>query len=325
MKVAAWLLVLAAFLPLADAAELPHYRPAQAVAGEIRIWGSPDDAALIKAWDDGFRKFHRGARLATMLHGYESALASIYTGAADIAFVARELRKPVDTMAFQWVKLYAPSTIEVANAGVRSTRPASNLAVFVHPDNPIAGLTVAQLDGIFGAEHKRAGRDLRTWGELGLAGEWRDRPIRALAPQVTTIAALFFRQAVLNGSFKWNEDMREFPTEAEALAEVARDPSAITYACNGVATAAVKAVPLAAADDAKPVALTAQTAADRSYPLSRVVIVAFDRAPEKHLDPKVHEFLRYVLSNEGQEAIARDGAYVPLTPHDARVQRKKLE
>ena len=320
-----WIPVLLVFAQVASAAELPHYKAGEGVSGEIRLWGSPDDAALVSAWDEGFRKFHPQARIAARFHGPESTLASLYTGVADVAFVARELRLPVDTMAFQWTKLYAPMTVEVANAGVHGARLAANLAVFVNSANPIAGLTVAQLDGVFGAEHKRGGANLRHWGDLGLEGEWRDREIHVLAPKVNSIAALFFRRAILDNSFKWNESLREYDDEAAALAEVARDPSAIVYARAGSAVAGAKMLPIAAAPGAPFIALDEKTAADRSYPLSRVVIVAVDRPPGKPLDPRVREFLRFVLSAEGQAGIARDGAYVPLAEHDARVQRKRLD
>jgi phosphate transport system substrate-binding protein len=195
----------------------------------------------------------------------------------------------------------------------------------VNPANPLAGLDVAQLDGIFGAEHKRSPANLRRWGDLGLEGEWRERPIHVVAPPVTSIPALFFRRTVLGNSFKWNESLREFADEKAALEEVARDPSAIAYARASSIRDGVKMLPLAATAGAPYVALDDKTAADRSYPLSRVVIVAIDRAPGKPLDPLVHEFLRYVLSAEGQADVARDGAYVPLLPHDARTQGKRLD
>ena len=316
----------AALAPLASlAAELPHYKPEVAVSGPIRIWGSPDDAGLLADWDRGFREFQPGANLATSLHGSESALAGIYTGVADIAFVGRELRLPVDNMAFQWVKLYKPTVIEVANAGLSSQRIAAGLAIFVHRDNPIAGLTMQQLDGIFGAEHKRSAANIRTWGDLGVGGAWHDTPIHVVTPPVESIPALFFRRTVLGDSFKWNEKLSEFPSAKEAIAALEHDPSAVAFAPMVAATSAVRAVPIAARMGDPFVALSPRSASDRSYPLSRTVIVAIDHAPGKSLDPKVREFLRYVLSAEGQAAVARDGAYVVLEPRDALAQRKALE
>jgi phosphate transport system substrate-binding protein len=313
-----------AFAAIAQCAIAAGYQPQQPVSGDIRIWGAPEDRALVAQWDAGFRKHNPQARVVAQLHGPESALAGIYTGVADIAFIGRELRLPTDNMAFQWVKLYRPTTVEVANAGLKAKRPAEALGVFVHPDNPIAGLTVAQLDAIFGAEHKRGPANARTWGDVGLAGEWAARPIHVLAPPVTTIPALFFRKLVLDDSFKWNPDMKEMPDDTQALAAVARDSTAIAYAPMVATTGAVRAVPLAKSGGAF-VKLTEQSAADRSYPLSRVVIVAVDRAVGKPLDPRVREFLRYVLSDEGQAAIARDGAYVPLQPGAVQKQLKVLD
>ena len=309
----------------AFAAELAPYAPQQQVQGDIRVWGSPEDAQLIKLWDAGFRKYQPEAHVVAELHGPESTMASIYTDVADIAFVGRELRLPVENMAFQWVKLYRPTTIEVANGSVASDRLAGNIGVFVHPENPLRGLTLTQLDGIFGAQHKRGGRNLRTWGDVGLTGEWRDRPIHVRAPSVDSIPALYFRHTVLDDSFKWNATLQEYSSDGDAIAAVAGDPLAIAYGRMGVAPRGVKSVPLARAPGASFVALAPETAADRSYPLARPVIVAIDRKPNTPLDPKVREFMRYVLSADGQEAIARDGAYVPLSEKTAQQQLQRLE
>src|SRR5258706_14114528 len=223
--------ILIAVIPaaLAQWASAAGYEPQQQVGGDIRIWGSPADRGLVALWEEGFRKHHPDAHVVASLYGPESALASIYTGVADIAFIGRELRLPTDNMAFQWVKLYGPTTVEVANAGLKATRPAEALGVFVHPDNPIAGLTVPQLDAIFGAEHKRGPANARTWGDVGLTGEWAARSIHVIAQPVTSIPALYFRRTVLDDSFKWNADMAE-RDGAQAVDAVARDTGAIAYA-----------------------------------------------------------------------------------------------
>jgi phosphate transport system substrate-binding protein len=309
----------------ATAAGVETYQPQKEVRGDIRVWGSPEDAGLLKLWDQGFRKHHHDAHVVAEPHGPESTIAALYTDVADVAFVGRELRLPVENMAFQWVKLYPITTIEVANAGLTGNRLAGSIAVFVHPDNPLRGLTLAQLDGIFGAEHKRGTGDLRTWGDIGLTDQWRERPIHVLAPAVDSIAALFFRRTVLENSLKWSTALQEFPTDETAIAAVARDPSAIAYGRMCVASSGVRALPLAAKAGDSFVTLTAATAGDRSYPLARSVIVAINRKPDQPLAPKVREFLRYVLSEEGQAAVAQDGAYVPLAPKSAQQQLKHLD
>ncbi len=309
---------------LQSAALATPYQPQQPVSGDIRIWGSPEDGALIALWNDDFHKHHPNALVTASLHGPDSAMAGIYTGVAELAFVGRELRLPVESMAFEWVKLHKPATVEVANASLTAPRVAANLAVFVHPSNPLVGLSLQQLDAIFGGEHKRGGANVRTWGDLGLVGEWRERPIRVLGPAVDSVPALFFRKVVLKDSFKWNPALQE-ANEAEGLAALASDPAAIAYAPMAAGRSSdVKALPLAASGTDF-VALTAQSAADRSYPLARAVHIAFDRAPGKPVDPRVREFLRYVLSDEGQAAVARDGAYVPLQAASAQRQLKGLD
>ncbi|HZZ92167.1 MAG TPA: substrate-binding domain-containing protein [Usitatibacter sp.] len=318
-------LAVLALAALAFGASATPYQPHDTVKGEIRIWGSPEDGTLVKLWADGFTQRQPNAHVSAELHGPESTVASLYTDVGDIAFVGRELRLPVENMAFQWVKLYALTTVEVANAGLDAQRLAGNIAVFAHPANPIAGLTVEQLDGIFGAEHKRGTRNLRTWGDLGLTGEWADRPIEVKAPKVDSITAIFFRHAVLKGSFKWNASLTEFPTEAAAVAAVANDANAIAYARMANAREGVKTVPLAQRAGEPFVALTRQSAVDRTYPLARSVIVAIDRKPNQPLDPKVREFLRYVLSDEGQAAVAIEGSYLPLTAAEARRVSAKLD
>ncbi|WP_083748768.1 substrate-binding domain-containing protein [Pelomonas sp. KK5] len=317
--------LLAYALMLAQGMALPAvaapYQPQSTVDGEIRVWGSPDDAALLARWGEGFRQLQPKAHLKATLHGPDSAMAGLYTDVADLAFIGRELRLPVESMAFEWTKLRKPAVVDVANAGIAAQRVAANLAVFVHPDNPLAGLTLQQLDAVFGAEHKRgAAANARTWGDLGLSGLWAARQIRVLAPPVDSIPGLFFRRAVMLNSFKWNPALEEMASETQALAVLASDPAAIVVAPMAIATPAVKALPLAAKAGEPFVPLTRASAADHSYPLARTVHIAYDHK----LTPPVREFLAYVLSDEGQAAVAAEGGYLPLLPEQALASLKGL-
>jgi phosphate transport system substrate-binding protein len=318
---------LAAVVTLDGAAEstLPVYAPGAAVAGDIRVWGSPADAGLLEDWEAGFRKAHPAARIVATLHGPESTMAGLYTGVADIAFLAREMRLPLESMAYEWVKLSKPFTVEIANAGVRTPRPAAVLGVFVARDNPLTHVSLGELDGIFGAEHRRAARNVRTWGELGLEGPWSGRAIRPYSRRIDDVAVEFFRRRVLDDSYRWNPDLVEAETDAELFAAIARDPSGIAVAPLAAATGAVQTVAVAATDGGPYLLPTAASVADRSYPLTRAVTMAVDRAPGKPLAANVREFLRFVLSAEGQAAVARDGAYVPLRAADAQLQLRRLD
>jgi phosphate transport system substrate-binding protein len=308
------------------AGELAAYRAEREVSGTIRVWGSPADRWLIEHLEAGFRKFQPGVTFAYNLHGPESTFAGVYTGAADLAFMAREMRVPMEAMAFEWVHHYKAFEVEIANAGLGAGRPAVNLAVFVHRDNPLTRLTLQQLDGIFGAECRSDRSNLRKWGDVSAGEGWRERPIHVYGPALDSIPALYVRTSVLGGSRKWNPDYREVTTGwSDVLASVAHDPVGIAFAPALLGNQGVKPIKLAADSSGPFYGLTTETAAARTYPLARVVTVALDREPGKPIDPKVKEFLRYTLSREGQEVVARDQAYIPLNTQSARRQLERLE
>jgi phosphate transport system substrate-binding protein len=308
--------------------ELTAYHAEREVSGTIRVWGSVADRLLIEHLEDGFRTFLPDITFANNLHGPESTFAGVYTGVADLAFMAREMRVPMETMAFEWVHHYKAFEVEIANAGLGAARPAANLAVFVHRNNPITRLTLRQLDGIFGGESSADRSNLRKWGDVSASASaaWKDRPIHVYGPALDSIPALYIRTRVMGGSRKWNADYREVTTGwSDVLASVARDPVGITFAPALPGNPGVKHVALAADDSGPFYALTAETAAARTYPLTRVVTVALDRQPDKPIDPKVKAFLRYILSREGQETFARDRTYIPLDAHSAQRQLERLE
>jgi len=306
--------------------ELAVFRAEANVSGTIRVWGSPADRLLIENLEERFRTLQPDITFANNLHGPESTFAGVYTGAADLAFMAREMRVPMETMAFEWVHHYKAFEVEIANGGLDGSRPAANLAVFVHKDNPLVRLTLHQLDGVFGAESRTGRSDLRKWGDVSADEGWKDRPIHVYGPVLDSISALYVRTTVLGGSRKWNPDYREVTTGwSDVLTSLAHDPVGIAFAPAVPGNQGVKQIELAADERGPFYALTAETVAARTYPLARLVTVVLDRGPGKPIDPKVKEFLRYVLSREGQDVIARDRAYIPLSARNARQQLERLE
>ncbi|HYR55572.1 MAG TPA: substrate-binding domain-containing protein, partial [Myxococcaceae bacterium] len=312
-----WMFGVAALLCAAPAFPEPQ-------GGEIRIWGSPADRKLLGEWERGFQKLHPGVRFSESLHGPESTIAGVYTGVADLGLMAREIRLPVEKMAFEWVHRYAPFLVEVANAGLQPGRPSANLAIIVHRDNPLSRLDLAQLDGILGAEHKRGHPNVRRWGDLGLQGEWQDRAIHLYGPAVDSIPALHLRTVVMRDSHKWSPDYRELGGDREIVDAVARDPGGIGYAPLP-SGGEVKALELCPDACGRSYALTAENVKSRVYPLSRVISVVLDRAPGKPVPLKLKEFLRYILSAQGQAAVMRDGAYIPLSVESAKQQLARLD
>ena len=299
-------------------------------ASTIRIWASPADGALLGKLETGFRRSHAEVRFANTLHGPESTFASVNMDVADIAFMGRELRVPLETMAFEWEHHYAPFEIEIANAGLGAERgsdhPGVNLAFVVNRRNPLACLTLREADEVFAADHRRGGANVRSWGGLGLTGTWSARPVHVYGPPLAGYAAVFIRERVLGRSRKWNAHYHAVSGGWRPLLKaIARDPDGIAYAPPVPGHAGVKALRLAAQAGGACVVLDARTAVARTYPLARTIDVALDRRPGTSLSPVVEKFMRYVLSREGQRVIARDGVYLPLSAASAQTQLQRLQ
>ncbi|HET9018906.1 MAG TPA: hypothetical protein VFN46_04935 [Acetobacteraceae bacterium] len=308
---------------------LPPYRAHGQVSGTIRVWGSPDDGWLIEELQAAFRKYQPAVRFADTLHGPESTFAAVYMDVADIAFMAREIRVPLETMGFEWVHHYPPFEVQIANAGLGvphgPERPAIDLAAFVNAANPLTCATLRQLDDIFAADHRRGGINIRRWGQLRLTGAWARRPIHVYGLAPTDTSSVYVRQSVLDGSRKWNPGYRTVAGGwSELLETVARDPDGIAFAPPVPGNAGVRALQLAAAAGGPCRALTPRAAEARTYALTRTVDVALDRRPGASLAPRVREFLRFILSREGQRIIVSDGAYLPLGAATLRQQRERL-
>ena len=224
--------------------------------------------------------------------------------------------------------------------------------------NILTRLTLQQLDGIFGAERsagmrgfqwtpsdgRGAQEDIRTWGQLGLKGEWAHKPIQTYghAPSGTT---RFFQWKVMKGGDKWNPNYREYVESGSKMIadedraeqrvglqhmlrnELAHDRYGIAWTVMPQAkgVAGIKPVALAAHAGGPYIAASTASLQDRSYPLVRNIYIYLNRAPGRPLDPKLREFLRYALSREGQEAVVRNAGYLPLTRQVAREQRARLE
>ena len=317
-------------LPTARADDLPAYRPQAQVSGTVRVWGSPRDGWLIEELAAGFRRHQPGIRFEATLHGPESSFAAVYMDVADIALMAREIRVPLETMGFEWVHHYPPFEVAIANAGLGADhgveRPAVELAFFVNEANPLSCVTLRQLDDILAADHRRGGSNIRRWGELQLGGAWARRAIHVYGPSPTDTSVVFVRQSVLDGSRKWNPRYRTVPGGwSEVLETLARDPEGISFAPPVPGNHGVKALRVAASSDSPCYALTAHTVEARTYPLIRTVDVALDRPPGTPLKPEVREFLRFILSREGQHIIVSDGAYLPLSATSLQQQRRRLQ
>src|SRR5258708_36496682 len=151
---------------------LPRYEARQPMDGVIRIWGDDQMDAVMKRWQAGFQKLHPNVRFESKLLGTGTGMAGLYSGVADIALLGRDATAS-EVMAFEWVFKYKPTGVEVATGSLDAPGKTFAIGVLVNNDNPLTKLTLAQLDAIFGSEHRRGARNIRTWGDLGLAGVWK--------------------------------------------------------------------------------------------------------------------------------------------------------
>ncbi|MBX3749942.1 MAG: hypothetical protein KF897_07635 [Opitutaceae bacterium] len=338
-------LLLAALTTTGAAGELPAYRPSMPVAGVLRSCGNPQMGGLLQRWEAAFRLHHPHVQFAHDLKSTASGLYGLDLRTADLALMGRAAF-PYELYGVYERSWVYPAAIEVATGSADALHKSPAYAIFVHQDNPLARLSVRELDGIFGAERgggwkaltwdtsvaRTAAGNLRTWGQLGLAGEWRDRPIHVYGPAGLGAGAItYFQARVFGGGETWNEDLREYVDRAQMIADLARDPLGIAYAPLAYGRAGVKALALAETPPGPFVALNRDTVARRTYPLHRPVFIYYTRDDRNTEltptlgDPRVKEFLRFVLSAEGQAIVAQEGSYLPLPEADARAQLAKLD
>jgi len=338
-----------------DLSGLPSYKPEKKVSGTIRMWGANyfTDSPLAGYWEKEFKKWHPNVKFDFHLHTSQHAIQSLIFGVSDVSPLGRQITN-AERLAFQREFNYQPLGIVVVTGSYSLSGWNPAIGVFVHKDNPISKLTLKQLDGIFGAERSGGWTalewdesvargpegNIRTWGELGLTGEWKDKPIKIFGYTLKYNFPDEFHTRVFNGGFKWNEKLREFANKTnpdgtiylagqQMLDELSKDPYAIAYVAGGISMITprhqVKPVALAAKEGGPFVDLTVETVQNRTYPMYADVFFYINRDPKKAVDPKVKEFVRYVLSREGQEQVARDGKYLPLVSEVAREQLKLLE
>jgi ABC-type phosphate transport system substrate-binding protein len=255
-----------------------------------------------------------------------------------------------EVLDFQLKHERSPREIQIATGSFDVPGWSPALAIIVAKDNPLKGLTIRQLDGIFGGPRRggwvsttwrrQAGRgadeNIRNWGQLGIQGPCADKPIDVYVPPLKYHIMSVFERKVLVGGNMWNDNAREVPLalrrdgsrtvpSAERAALVASDRCGITFASAGFAGGATRLVPIAKDASSPYVLPTIETVRDRSYPLHLELYAYADQKPDVPMDAKLREFLRFVLSREGQGIIQRDGKWLPMTGPLAAAERAKLD
>lgn len=292
---------------------LPSYQAVSGISGNLSSVGSDTMNNLMTLWAEQFRKFYPNVNIQVEGKGSSTAIPAIVEGTAQLGPMSRP-PKDSEIDLFERKYGYKPLVLRTS---------VDALAVFVNKDNPVPYLTLEQVDAIFSKSRRRGGRPIRTWGDLGLTGEWASKPISLYGRNSASGTYGFFKEHVLkNGDFK--DEVKEQPGSASVVLGVATDRTAIGYSGIGYATSSVRAVPLVDAAGGTPVAATSENACSGEYPLARFLLVVVNRAPSKPLDPLVREFLKLVLSRQGQEVTVKDG-YFHLTAELAQEERSKID
>jgi phosphate transport system substrate-binding protein len=284
----------------ADAA-LPDYRRGGAVSGKINSVGSSTLTQLINRWADELRRIHPGLEFEVTGGGSGSAPPALLEGRADIAPMSRPMNA-AEIATFRGKFGAEPTRITVG---------LDALAVFVNKNNPLKQISLQQLDALFSLTRKRGGTEIKTWGQLGLTGQWADQPIRIYGPQSTQGMHSLFRADVLQGG-EYRYDMRTEPVASGIAQSVGADDYAIGFASHVFTSARARALAVSAEPGGTPVQPTQLTAADGSYPLARGLYIYVLRKPGTPLSPALATFIQYVCSRQGQEGAAELGMY-PLT------------
>jgi phosphate transport system substrate-binding protein len=279
----------------------PGYQAVQGVSGNIKSVGSDSMINLMTQWTESFTKFYPNVSKEVEGKGSSTAPPALIEGTATFGPMSRKM-KAKEEDEFEKKYGYKPTAIPGA---------VDMLGVYVHKDNPLASLTLAQVDAMFSKSRKGGyERDVHTWGELGLTGEWADKPISLYGRNSASGTYGFFKEhALWNGDYK--DSVKEQPGSSAVVQAVASDKYGVGYAGIGSKTADVRAVPLSKEAGQAAVAAEIDHAYDGTYPLWRFLYVYVNHKPSTQLDPLRREFLTFMLSKQGQLDVFKDG-YFPL-------------
>ncbi len=279
---------------------LKDYTSAGSVSGPLKSAGSDSMLKLMGYWTEGFKKNHPAVQPSVESKGSGTAMPALIEGTVDFGPMSREVN--ADEIAnFEKKFGYKPTQLKTA---------VDVVGVCVHKDNPLTGLSLQQLDAIFSETRKQGAKaDIRTWGDLGLTGEWENKPISLYGRNAASGTYTYFKEHVLKkGDFK--NTVKEQPGSSAVVGGVANDKYGIGYSGIGYMTADVRVLPLAAkgTDFIVP---DLQNAYSGKYPLSRFLLLSINFKPDSKLDPLKSEFIRYVFSKQGQEDVVK-AEYFPV-------------
>jgi phosphate transport system substrate-binding protein len=280
--------------------DYPMYVPSPGVSGNIKSVGSDTMNNLMTLWAEGFRQFYPAVLIEIEGKGSSTAPPALIQGQSSFGPMSREM-KAREVNDFQRKYGYKPTKLRTA---------VDMLAVYVHRNNPIAkkGLTMEELDGIFSQTRKTGHANVKTWGELGLGGEWKNKPINTYGRNEASGTYGYFKENVLReGDYK--DTVASLGGSSAVIQAVGKDEAGIGYSGMGYKSANVKIVPLAPRGSKQ--YIPAKPSKLDKYPLARFLYLYVNHRPNSRLEPLRAEFLKYIFSEEGQATVIQDG-YIPV-------------
>ena len=290
------------------------YQKTSGVSGSLSSIGSDTMNNLMTLWGETFSRSYPNVKLQVEGKGSSTAPPALISATAQFGPMSRQM-KSTEIDEFEKKFGYKPTELRTA---------FDALAVYVHKDNPIKSLSMAQADAIFSKTRKQgAVKDAATWGDLGLTGDWAARPISIYGRNSASGTYGFFKEQVLkNGDFK--DTVKEQPGSASVVQGVTNDRYGVGYSGIGYRTSGVRLVPLTEKEGGALSEGSYDDVVSQKYPLARYLYLYVNKAPGKPLDPLVKEFLKLVYSREGQEVVVKDG-YLPLTAAIVSEELRKLD
>ncbi len=289
------------------------YDKVSGISGNLSSVGSDTLANMMTLWAEEFKRIYPNVNIQIQAAGSSTAPPALTEGTSNLGPMSRKM-KSKEVQSFEERHGYKATAIPVA---------IDALAVYVHKDNPIQGISIPQVDAIFSSTRKCENKsDIKKWGDMGLSGEWANRSVQLYGRNsVSGTYGYFKKKALCKGDFKNN--VNEQPGSASVVQSVSTSLNGIGYSGIGYKTSGVKAVPLAKNDNSLPVPATPENAVSGKYPLSRYLYVYVNKHPNKPLNPLEMQFIKMVLSKVGQQVVVKDG-YVPLPASIAHKYLKKL-
>ena len=281
--------------------ELDDYQVASGVSGNLSSVGSDTLANLMTLWAEEFRRAYPNVNIQVQAAGSSTAPPALTESTSNLGPMSRKM-KDKEIEAIETRHGYKPTAIPVA---------IDALAVYVHKDNPISGMSIADVDAVFSSTRKcGAPDDVSRWGQLGLTGAWQSRDVQIFGRNsVSGTYGYFKSKALCKGDYK--NTVNEQPGSASVVQSVSTSINGIGYSGIGYKTASVRAVSLSKKPGGKAVEATPENAVSGAYPLSRFLYIYVNKAPNKDLGPLEREFIRLIFSRQGQAVVKKDG-YIPL-------------